>query len=33
MDFRKNLPAESLQKEFENNPLKILEIIRKEKEN
>ena len=32
MDFSKNLPSESLQKEFENNPLKILETIRNEKE-
>ena len=29
----KNLPSEILQKEFENNPLKILETIRNEKEN
>ena len=32
MDFSKNLP-ESLQKEFEDNPLKILETIRNEREN
>lgn len=29
----KNLPSEKLQKEFENNPLKILETIRNEKDN
>ena len=33
MDFNKNLPSDSLQKEYENNPLKILENIRNEKEN
>ena len=33
MDFIKNLPSESRQKEFENNPLKILETIRNDKEN
>ena len=33
MDFNKNLPSDSLQKEYENNPLKLLEIIRKEEEN
>ena len=32
MDFSKNLPTESLIKEFENNPLKILEAIRNERE-
>ena len=29
----KNLPSETLQKEFENNPLRILETIRNEKDN
>ena len=33
MNFNKNLPSDSLQKEYENNPLKILETIRNEKEN
>ena len=33
MENKKNLPSEKLQKEFELNPLKILEIIRNEKEN
>ena len=32
MEFNKNLPSDSLQKEYENNPLKILETIRNEKE-
>ena len=32
MDFSKNLPSEVIQKEFEANPLKILETIRIEKE-
>ena len=32
MDIIQNLPPEILQKEFENNPLKILETIRNEKE-
>ena len=33
MDFNKNLPSDSLQKEYENNPLKLLEMIKKEEEN
>ena len=33
MENNKNLPPETLQKEFESNPLKILEIIRDEKDN
>ena len=33
MENNKNLPPETLQKEFESNPLKILEIIREEKDN
>ena len=33
MENKKNLPSEKLQKEFELNPLKILETIRNEKEN
>ena len=33
MDITKNLPSETLQKEYEDNPLKILESIRYEKEN
>ena len=32
MDFSKNLPSEMVQKEFEANPLKILETVRIEKE-
>ena len=32
MDKIQNLPSETLQREFENNPLKILETIRNEKE-
>ena len=28
----KNLPSDKIQKEFENNPLKILEIFRNEKD-
>ena len=33
MNFNKNLPSDSLQKEYEINPMKILETIRNEKEN
>ena len=33
MDIIKNLPSETVQKEYEDNPLKILETIRNEKEN
>ena len=32
MDVKKNLPSEKVQKEYELNPLKILETIRNEKE-
>ena len=32
MDFTKNLPSEMIQKEFEANPLKLLETVRIEKE-